>query len=365
MSEYEQDLDFDVDLDMDDDIAGETTNVLEMLLGQGTLNETFGTGAETTNVLEMILGPDYDEDEHDFSADDSWDDNDDDEYDSGADDSWDGNDDDEYDSDAGDSSDDDEDDEKDGEDDNEDDNEDEEDGSVFREIEEPMGLDAEEDGVIQPYIQVPSAGQNPPGLYEFGRFDPNSKDMSHIVGNPKAFIDNWHHQTGQTCALNAQRMVIEEMLGIQLEEQDLVDLALEKGWFDVDNGTHPLDMGKIMEAYNLKVTYQPLLSLEHLREFLKIGGCPIVGLDSNELWEGRNNEWFLPGRDANHAVQVIGIDESDPENPMVIINDSGVPDGAGVMVPGDLFMKAAEDNRELMDKLGGPRGAGFMAVAFR
>lgn len=215
------------------------------------------------------------------------------------------------------------------------------------------------------YIQVPSDGENPAGLYEFGRFDPNNTDMSHIVGDPISFIDNWHHQqTDHTCATVAQKMIIEELLGISLDEMELRELAMENGWLSLD-GTVPQDMGRLMEHYGLDVRYQFLEDLDDLRDCLASGGCPVVGLDADELWSGKNDEWFLPGRDANHAVQVIGIDESDPDNPMVILNDSGVPDGAGVMVPGDLFMKAAEDNGALMKDLDGPWGSGFMVVAYR
>ena len=45
----------------------------------------------------------------------------------------------------------------------------------------------------------------------------------------------------------------------------------------------------------------------------------------------------------NHAVQVIGIDYSNPDEPMVILNDSGTPDGCGEMVPLDTFLDAWED----------------------
>ena len=45
---------------------------------------------------------------------------------------------------------------------------------------------------------------------------------------------------------------------------------------------------------------------------------------------------------ADHAVEVIGFDYSDPNNPMVILNDSGTPDGCGELVPLDVFVNAWE-----------------------
>ena len=47
---------------------------------------------------------------------------------------------------------------------------------------------------------------------------------------------------------------------------------------------------------------------------------------------------------ADHAVAVTGIDLSDPSNPMVILNESGSPDGAGVRYPLDRFMDAWDNS---------------------
>ena len=57
---------------------------------------------------------------------------------------------------------------------------------------------------------------------------------------------------------------------------------------------------------------------------------------------------FSPLSGANHAVEVIGIDYSDPEHPMVILNDSGPQNGCGEMVPLDQFLDAWQDGDNLM-----------------
>lgn len=48
--------------------------------------------------------------------------------------------------------------------------------------------------------------------------------------------------------------------------------------------------------------------------------------------------------DADHAVQVTGIDMSNPDQPMVILNDPGAANGGGAMVPVDAFVDAWEDS---------------------
>ena len=66
-------------------------------------------------------------------------------------------------------------------------------------------------------------------------------------------------------------------------------------------------------------------------------------MDSHEIWYGEDNNIFAPDSSSNHAVEVIGVDHSDPEHPMVILNDSGSPDGKGEMIPLDVFEGAWED----------------------
>jgi hypothetical protein len=87
---------------------------------------------------------------------------------------------------------------------------------------------------------------------------------------------------------------------------------------------------------------------------LQNGHGVIVGVNSGELWDtgllgelknflieafGLDSSAFIG---ADHAVTVTGIDVSDPGNPMVILNDSGDPYGAGASYPLDKFMDAWE-----------------------
>ena len=62
---------------------------------------------------------------------------------------------------------------------------------------------------------------------------------------------------------------------------------------------------------------------------------------------------MIPVVSANHAVEVIGIDETDPRNVKVIVNDPGVADGCGKVVSLDTFNQARDGS------------GGFMVVAER
>lgn len=175
-------------------------------------------------------------------------------------------------------------------------------------------------------------------------FDPSETDMSRVVGDPVAYMDNWHPQeTNFSCAVAAQEFAIEEILGIEVDEAELRRIAVENGWLS-DGGTPLMDIGRLMEHMGLNVHVSFNNTFEELCACLARGIHPVVGVDADELWSGENEEIFLPGRDANHAIQVIGVDFSNQDSPMVIINDSGVANGCGAMVPADLFMEAWEDS---------------------
>lgn len=177
---------------------------------------------------------------------------------------------------------------------------------------------------------------------EFDHFDSSDMDMDGIIGNPSEALDSWHMQSDNTCAVVSQEFVLENLLDREFDEEELRVIAEEHGWYD--NGTSMDDMGRLLEYYGIDVEQSTGNTLDDLRNSLLEGNQIIVGLDADEIWSGRNEEMFGPGMDANHAVQIIGMDESDPDDIKVILNDSGVSNGQGVMVPADLFRDAWEDS---------------------
>ena len=104
------------------------------------------------------------------------------------------------------------------------------------------------------------------------------------------------------------------------------------------------DVGNILEHMGRDVERSQGNSIDDIAQCLQDGGQVIVAVDSSELWEGVNDDNFGPGMQADHAVQVIGIDYTDPDEPMVILNDPGASNGGGAQVPLDEFMDAWEDS---------------------
>lgn len=155
----------------------------------------------------------------------------------------------------------------------------------------------------------------------------------------------WQHQTtGFTCAIVAVRGVIESLTGQNISEAQLVYDATSHGWL-TDAGTHPGDITKLLDLYNIKNHEKAGATIADLMAELALGHKVIVGVDSGEIWNQDSNlEDFINGQGSDHAIWVTKIDISDPENPKVVINDSGDPDGAGKVYDLATFVDAWEDS---------------------
>lgn len=213
-------------------------------------------------------------------------------------------------------------------------------GDMVVDTVEVYGYDAATNTIF-PMSDVLSVDSVQPDLEQF---DPAQADPADICGDPAADMKNWECQ-GQSnrCTLYSQKFVIEELTGQDVDIEEIADIAETNGWFSEENGGNPLDMAQMLEYYGLDPDMSYHNDIEDIRACLENGGKVIVSVDSGEIWYGETDELFCPVDGADHAVQVIGIDYSDPDNPMVILNDSGSPDGCGEMVPLDVFVDAWED----------------------
>ena len=174
-----------------------------------------------------------------------------------------------------------------------------------------------------------------------------------IVGDPESDMENWHWQTqNDTCAVACQEFILDEMTGRDFTEEELTQQAIDNGWYTPGGGTSMENVGKLLEAHGIEVDQEYNCTLDDLSDKLADGENAIVAIDCHETWypggldsdEILANVAGMPEQGANHAVQVIGIDNSDPDNPVVILNDPGIPHGQGVRVDADDFMSAWEDS---------------------
>ena len=162
-----------------------------------------------------------------------------------------------------------------------------------------------------------------------------------IAGDPQEDMDEWHLQTEQnSCAIACQSFVAEQLLEGDFSEEEMIRNAKAMGVYDSASGTAASDVGELLENLGLEVDRWFDAGLGEIAQALEEGEKVICGVSSQIL---ANPELAnLPGIKADHAVQVIGIDATDPENVQVILNDPGVLDGQGIRHDLDIFMKAWE-----------------------
>ncbi len=161
----------------------------------------------------------------------------------------------------------------------------------------------------------------------------------YIVGDPEADMESWHMQDGDvSCAVVCQEFVAEELLDREFTEAEFCAYAEEHGWYDPETGTAPNDVGNILESFGLDVERKQGVTLSELSDMLERGKKVICGVNNEVLV---HPEWAeMPGVSANHAVQVIGIDSTNPDDIRIILNDPGVPDGRGISHSLNEFMSA-------------------------
>ena len=158
----------------------------------------------------------------------------------------------------------------------------------------------------------------------------------------------WFEFQGDTsrCAQYAQLFVIEEFTGYAFDMNEFAAFAEANGWFSEDYGTDLEDMNKMLDYFGIENYPSYASDFSDLLTCLENDGRVIVAVDSGEYWynEGFIDDMVDPyGMD--HAIEVIGYDA---ETNMVIVNDSGVPDGAGLEIPLDTFLNAWADSDNFM-----------------
>lgn len=224
-----------------------------------------------------------------------------------------------------------------------------------------MDVYVDNNGTGQPdshlVYDIDSTGQLIPAMaagFEIGgtmytdleNFQPNENYPEGISGDPVEAMTYWECQ-GDTnrCALYSQKFVIEELSpdGAEIDIEEFADIAKEHGWFTEDGGTTLFNMNNMLDYYGINNEMVFHQSISDIEDCLNEGGKVIVSIDCHEIWYGEDNNIFAPESSSNHAVEVIGVDRTDPDHPMVILNDSGSPNGRGEMVPLEVFEGAWED----------------------
>lgn len=151
-------------------------------------------------------------------------------------------------------------------------------------------------------------------------------------------LGRWKQQEREySCAVQVQKWIISEETDKEFSEAELREIGFEKGWYSDNQGTYLEDIGKLSEINGLKYERFDNLSMDELIALKSTGANIILGVDSQLLGRPSLPKEFK----VNHAVELIGFDFSDKENPKVILNNPGRSSGRGEVYPMDIFERAA------------------------
>lgn len=182
--------------------------------------------------------------------------------------------------------------------------------------------------------------------------DTNAFQNTGLIGDTV----NYYQQTWpDSCAIMSQKFIMDEFGitkpdGQPYTEDELVQYANDKGYYVEGEGTQFNEIGHVMNDFGVPCHLSVDNNIYSLVEQLAQGHKVIVGVDSGELWDNgilsRIGEWFqdlFGGEMPDHALVVAGIDASDPNNIMVIVDDPGSGEHHKAY-PLDQFMDAWQDS---------------------
>jgi len=185
--------------------------------------------------------------------------------------------------------------------------------------------------------------------YEIESF-PGYEEFYEVHGTPEFDLGLWDLQDDpMSCAVSTTSMMFSS-LGLDVGEDVLAEFMQEEGTYHPIFGidVYALDdsINRFAEATGLSIEAHEIVGFdtEQLQQMLDNGVRPLVAVDATELYGGDDSllkELFgIP--DSGHAVQVTAIEHT-PEGSVVVVNDPGRMDGAGLRVPAERFLEAADD----------------------
>lgn len=191
-------------------------------------------------------------------------------------------------------------------------------------IEDGVTMDNHDNDVVEMHCQKLGAEESP---------------VVQTIGEGDSHGVYCHQDTGFTCAVVSQEMILKEF-GIDVSETELAVEATEKGWLSTA-GTPMCNTGLLLQEHG--VACHQGCGMEGIVEELAQGHKVIVGVDSNELWGVESQPDWLQ-LNPNHALVLQGIRQHEDGSYTVVVNDPGDPEGAGKEYPLEHFADAANDS---------------------
>lgn len=172
--------------------------------------------------------------------------------------------------------------------------------------------------------------------------------------NPALSLDiqQYHAQPADgLCVPYSLIGIAEQFVGYEIPESEFVAVAEANGLIQYNgdgtwSGMTLEDARSLLDLYGIPSHVQEG-DIMTLIQNLEAGNKIVLAVDSDEIWYP-GDSIGLTENQADHAIQLIGIDTSDPNNPQAIVNDPGNPDGQAWTVPLGLLEEAWADSHYQM-----------------
>ena len=171
--------------------------------------------------------------------------------------------------------------------------------------------------------------------------------VAQVHGTPWVYELFWTVQNlSYNCTVAVQYCILMAH-GIDVSQDELNELAMQEGWL-TENGGSIADLGRVLQHFGIETHTKVDATAEDLISELQQGHSIIIPCDVGELWADTFLEHLWEWMEdvlnmPDHVVWVTGIDMTDPDNPQVIVNDTGTFDGIGQRYPLSEFIDAWED----------------------
>lgn len=180
-------------------------------------------------------------------------------------------------------------------------------------------------------------------------FDPIHPEGS-VIGNPGHEMQFWHKESFNDCDIVAQQMGLESLTAKHFSESALLHEAIQDGSHLATGGTPADYIGHLYETHGFPIERHHDATVDELKEKLAEGQKVMVAVNSEILWANGSHVSEFSALPANHSVEVIGIvyPDHDTEHPKIILNDPGIDNGQGMMVPLEQFEHAWATSHHLI-----------------
>ncbi len=174
-------------------------------------------------------------------------------------------------------------------------------------------------------------------------------DINNFSGNLEDV--NFHNGTQSMngfCAVDSVAGIVSCFKNEHVSEADAVGRAAAEGLLKINesgewSGMTLKETEKLLDLYDIDSDIIENCTVNDLREHLSQNRKIILPVDSDELW-GKLDFENAP----DHAIWLVGIDDSNLNEPVAIINDTGDPNGQGRVIPLSLLEDAWDDSGNRM-----------------